>query len=133
MSNEAAHAELTAQITRLRTLPVRLRREAPPLVAKALDEQLRANIAAGRAPDGTPWAKTKKGEQALVNADKALAVTARGSVVFAKLTGPEALHNYGQVSGKVRRQILPSGRLPQSMTTAVRVVLVQLFQRVTKS
>jgi hypothetical protein len=70
-------------------------------------------------PDGTPWQKTKAGEQPLQNAAKALTVVAVGNTVVATLRGPEALHHLGAVKGHIRRQILPTRAIPDSAVKAL--------------
>lgn len=123
-------AALRAQIELLESLPARLLAEAPPLVAVELEKEIRANIAAGRDPDGAPWAKTQAGAVPLRNAGKALTVKAMGSVVLAKLVGPEARHHLGTAAGKIRRQILPTKRVPRSMTLAIKRVLAKKFNQI---
>lgn len=108
-------------IERLRRLDVA--RDIAPDVAKALDAELRAQIAAGQAPDGTPWQKTKSGKVPLTGAGKNLTVTADGTRIVAQLTGPEARHHLGAVKGGIRRQILPSRGLGQPVIKAIRTAL----------
>jgi hypothetical protein len=121
-SNDAAFAELQALITRLRKLPA----AAPALaedVAKALDTQLREQIAAGTDPDGKPWPPTQAGERPLRNAGASLHVHADGPVVLATLRGPTALHHMGRAKGGIRRQILPSAKMPARLIAAIRNVV----------
>lgn len=129
-NNAQAFAALQAEIDRLQNFPKAFIAEAAPKVAQALDTDLRAHIAAGQAPDGTPWPKTAEGAMALRGAGKALTVRVLGTRILAKLTGPEALHDRGQVRGKVRRQILPSSRLPDGITRAIRQINDQAFKKV---
>ncbi len=84
----------------------------PSDVAAAAVEPLRklltANIEEGVAPNGKPWPLTADGKKALRNAAKALTVKSSGATIIATLTGVEARHNFGNVKGKVKRQILPT-------------------------
>lgn len=130
VDNSSANAQLTAMIAKLRALPRALTTEAAPAVAEVLDTEIRAQIARGQDPDGQPWQPTQTGAQPLRNAGKALTVKAIGNVVLARITGPEALHHMGRVAGGVVRQILPSARLPQSMTRAIKRVLAERFSEV---
>lgn len=125
--NSAAQAQLQDWIERLRTLPTALVVKSAPDVATRVDGILRANIAAGRGPDGEAWPLTKDGKRALQNAGEAMTTTVDGTVILIRLVGPEALHNYGRVSGSVKRQILPSRKLPQPVNVAIRAVLGQHF------
>lgn len=130
-SNDAAFAALDAQLRCLRALP-RSVETMTPKVAKALDTELRAQIDAGQAPDGTPWPPTEKGERALKNAGAALTVEAHGTVILAKLTGPTALHHMGHARGGVRRQVLPDSKMPDRLTAALeRVSTDELRKAVT--
>lgn len=126
-SNDAAFAALQAQIRRLERLPVAII-EAAPEVADALHAELDAQIAAGTDPEGTPWQSTKEGKRPLQNASQSLTVRAFGNVILAKLTGPTALHHMGQARGGVRRQILPSSKLPAKITSAIRTVCNRIMR-----
>lgn len=127
MSNDAAFAELDAQIVRLRNLHAA--EVAAPLVAQELDRELRAQIAAGVAPDGTPWQPTQAGAKPLQHAGASLIVWATGAVVIAKLVGATALHHLGRVRGGIRRQILPSSTLPAALTAAIRRVVLNAIAK----
>jgi hypothetical protein len=116
--NAAARAELEDWIERVESLG-KLAAGIAPEIAVELDRELRANIAAGRGPDGIAWPPTKDGKPALRGAGKALTVRAVGKVVLATLTGPEARHHLGAVRGGVRRQILPTTTLPAPMVAAI--------------
>jgi hypothetical protein len=123
-SNDAAYEALNAQIRRLQDLDGAGERYAPE-VADVLHQELDAQIAAGVGPDGTPWPKTQAGSRALLNASAALETKALGNVVLAILRGPTALHNNGFARGGIRRQILPSARLPGKITDAIRTVVTR--------
>jgi hypothetical protein len=124
--NGQAFAELQGWIDKVNTLGV-LPSEIAKDVAPALDAKIRENISAGVDPEGKPWPLTKTGQKPLTNAAAALSVRAISSVVQAKLEGHVALHHLGAARGNVRRQILPSSRLPQPMTEAVKEVAIKRF------
>ena len=104
--------------------------DVAPEVAEAVHDELTKQIRRGVGPDGRPWKLTRDGRQALRNADKALNVRAIGSVVVTSLGGPEARHHLGAVRGKVRRPILPTRRIPNPMTRAIRRVVERKFEHV---
>lgn len=122
------HAALDAQIRRLRELE-NLVPDAAPAVANTLDKEIRHQIARGVGPDGQRWKPTKKGERPLQNAAKALTVRPVGNVVLATLEGPEALHHLGRARGGVRREILPTGKIPEPMTKAITKVIEERFTK----
>lgn len=125
-SNAAAFSALDAQIRRLRSVDG-LAQDAAPHVATALKEELDAQIARGQGPDGTPWVKRDDGGRPLRNAAEATTVTAVGSVIVARVTGHHAFHHRGQTRGNVVRQILPSGKLTQPFTRAIKRVLDERY------
>ena len=125
MSSEAALDRLIARIRELGHLPERI----APEVARELDKQLRANIAAGRGPDGKAWPLRLDGGQALQNAGAELTVRAEGSAVVATLRGNAARHHLGKAAGyKARgivRRILPSRRLAKPLVAALKAVVLR--------
>lgn len=116
--NAAAYARLDEMLAACRRLD-----KAPSELAKELVEPLRneigQSIAAGMSPDGTAWELTKKGKVPLRNAENALEITATGTTVLAKLTGPVARHHRGIAKGGIAREILPSNKLPQGLVRAL--------------
>jgi hypothetical protein len=124
--NGEAFAEMQGWIDRLNQLGD-LPAEVAKDVAPALDAEIRKNISAGVDPEGKPWLPTKDGKKPLANAGAALSVKAISSVVQAKLVGHVALHHLGAAKGNIRRQILPSSRLPQPMTAAIKAVAAKRF------
>ena len=103
--------------------------DAAPEVARVVDAELRGNIAAGRAPDGTSWPATADGHRALRHAGEKLRVRAIGATVVATLSGVEALHDRGRAKGGVRRQIIPTGKAPGPVAAAVRRVYRDVYAR----
>lgn len=99
-------------------------------IAPELRKELEGNIGASRAPDGTAWKPTIKGNKPLANADAALGVAAVGTKVIAALRGVEARHHYGTVSGKVARPIIPGSKLPPQIIALVTRIATQRFRMI---
>jgi hypothetical protein len=122
-------------VTSLRKLRDDLSRmpEAIPVVAKrsaeAIKRAIDANIAAGRAPDGSSWAPREDGGKPLADAAQAVDVVAVGSTVVATVHGVEARHHAGKVKGGVARPILPRGKLPEPMRAAVQEIAAEELSR----
>lgn len=122
-------------ITSLRQLRDNLARmpDAIPVVAKrsaeAIEQLVAANIAAARAPDGTPWLPRADGGAPLVGAARAVDVVAVGSTVLVAVHGIEARHHAGKVKGGVARPIVPRGKLPASMLAAVSAIAAEELRR----
>jgi len=125
-------AALDRQIRRIRELG-QLAEESAPAVAAAVKKEVTAQIARGVGPDGKPWKPTKSGEKPLQNAGKALTVRAVGPVVVLRLTGYHARHHLGAVKGGVRRPILPTRRIPDPVTRAIKTVVTRQFRKVMES
>lgn len=127
--NSSALAALRERIEQLRALQQAPARVAP-LVAEAVHTALVTQIAGARFPSGAAWPSTQEGKRALVNAAGALAVRAIGSVIVARLSGPEARHSVGAVRGHIQRQILPSaqGQL-REIGEATKLVLAQFMRK----
>ncbi len=121
-------AALEAHIARLRQLPGLVQRAAPE-IARAVELELRLQIGAGVDPSGKALVRTAEGKQPLRGAAAALEVHVVGTVVVCSLTGVEARHHLGWVKGGIRRQILPTGRIPDPMTRAIRKVCVKHFEQ----
>ncbi|MBN8609145.1 MAG: phage virion morphogenesis protein [Deltaproteobacteria bacterium] len=128
-------SEMDAMVAQLRALPGMVERAAPD-IARALDDELRANIARGVGPDGTPWKPTKDGTAPLANAGKALSTRAVGTVVLARLDGVEARHHLGAIRGSSKenwlaRPILPSNKIPAPVAKAIKTILTEEFEETT--
>lgn len=130
MSNATARARLQEVIDGLRRLPKDAGRLAAPEVADALKEELAKDVAAGQSPDGTPWKPTKAGDVPLQGAMRHVNVSADGSVVLARLTGPEAKHHKGTARGRIQRRILPTRNLPQPLVRAAKRILGAKFREI---
>lgn len=122
---------MAAMLAQLATLPAALTQDAAPEVAVELHAALTRQIEAGTDPHGRPWERTQDGRRPLVNAASALRVTAAGTTVVARLTGPEALHHRGAVKGGKVRQVLPSNEVTTAVGDAIRIVLDRRFRTAT--
>jgi hypothetical protein len=125
-NNAQGFAALDAQIRRLRSVEG-LATDAAPHVAKALKEELDAQIARGEGPDGVPWVLKDDGHRPLRFAANAVTVKALGSTIVARVEGPEAYHHRGQTRGNIRRPIIPTGKLTQPFTRAIKRVLDERY------
>lgn len=114
----AAADELNQMIAQLRKLP-ELVESVLPEVAVECKTVIAENIAAQRGPDGTPWQPGARGQPVLQNAAAAITAQAIGNVVLITVSGVEAKHHLGRVRGRIKRPIIPSGRLPQPMAEAI--------------
>ncbi len=115
-------------IARLRELG-KLAANSASDVAKAIKTEQLAQIARGEGPDGRPWKLTQKGERPLANAGRALTVRVVGTVIVLRLMGHHARHHLGAVKGKTRRQILPTGKIPDPVIRAIARVVTGEFHR----
>jgi hypothetical protein len=99
-----------------------------PDVAEALREELAAQIAAGKGPDGQPWKPTEKGERPLQHAASALRVVAVGARVIASIGGRYYYHSIGKTRGNIARPILPTRKLSDAATRAVKAAAAKRFR-----
>lgn len=120
--------ELDRWIVRLRELGT-LAQRAAPAVARAVEADILDHVRRGVGPDGTPWPATADGHLPLQGVAKDLRVRAIGTSVVATLEGVHARHHLGAVRGGVKRPILPTRRMPDSMTRAVRGVVEAEIRR----
>lgn len=121
-------AALDAQIKRLRSLPRALTRDAAPKIAKAVELEIRAQIARGVGPDGKPWKATEAGGRPLRHAAEHVTVVAVGDVIVVRVDGVEARHHLGAVKGGVKRPIIPTGALPDPIARAIGRVIAEQFR-----
>ena len=120
-----ALAAMIASVQRMETLVA----DSMPELAKAVQTELERTIAAGTTAYNQPWKPTQSGEPALVHAADALRVMPSGKTIYVTLGGVEARHHFGNVKGKVKREILPVRGLPSSMAKALQAVLERNFQK----
>lgn len=128
--NSAGHAKLQEMIERLRTLGATLGKTSAPEVRDALEADLRATTAAGTAPDGTPWEPKQDGGKPLVGVDRDITVTATGNKILATLRGKYVRHHFGTARGGVRRQVLPTRKIPDALSRAIGAVLSKNFHKI---
>lgn len=119
---------LDRQIARLRELG-RLVPVSTPVVASAVKDELAAQLRRGEAPDGRPWAKTAEGRDALPNAARDLSVRPVGTTIVCRIDGVHARHHFGHVRGGIKRQILPSGKIPDPVVVAIDKVITREFRK----
>ncbi len=99
--------DVDRQIARLRALDGVGERAAAAALGP-LTGVVRGHLAAGQAPDGTPWPERKAGGRALAKAANAVTLEARGASVVMQLDSVHARHNsWGGIRGGTRRQQLP--------------------------
>jgi len=121
-------AALDLQIARLRALPLALTRDAAPAVARAVEAEIRAQLARGEGPGGKPWPMRKvDGGRPLRHAADAVTVTSVGDVIIVRLSGVEVRHHLGAVRGGVRRPIIPTGSLPDPLASAIETIVAEKF------
>ena len=114
-------------IARLRGIPD-LVKSVLPEVAAECHAVIAENVAAQVGPDGTPWTPGAKGEPVLKNAAAAVTAKAIGNVVLLRVDGPEARHHLGIARGRIKRPIIPTGKIPQAMTEAIKRVLLRRLE-----
>lgn len=112
-------AQLAAIANRIRELGL-LPRKIAPRAAELIEEDIAANVAAGRGPSGEAWEPKADGSKPLVGAASAVVAAASGSKVIVTLTAPEAFHHKGRTRGRKVRAILPSAVNPEPIVKAVR-------------
>jgi hypothetical protein len=110
-----------AKIRELGTVP----EDAAPEVAKELEAEIQANIAAGRGPDGEPWKLTAAGDRPLKRAGAQVRVRVMGSTILVTLTGPEVRHHRGTARGRITRRVIPTGQLNGPALAAVKRVILR--------
>lgn len=103
-----------------------LARDVAPDIARVVELELRANIARGVAPDGTPWPLTEDGRVPLRNAAQAVSVRASGDQIVVTLGGVESRHHLGAVRGGIARPLIPS-TLPPALAEKVDAVIMRAF------
>lgn len=123
----SGHAELEAMIRKIRLIP-ELSRKTAPAAAESFDRELRAELAAGRSPDGEAWAPKKDGGRALANAgSNAITTAAIGTRILTKTRAHYWAHNRG-TSKVPQRKIIPTELTPK-LADAIRRPLVEAFDR----
>lgn len=96
--------------------------------ATKFGDELRAQLTAGRSPDGEAWKATKSGGRPLKGAAAAVQVRGVGSVILARIGGHHVYHHFG-TARVPRRSILPRTGLPETLADAIRAGLTDYFRR----
>ena len=95
-------------------------------IAKVVEKDLNRTLAAGQAPDGTPWKLRKDGGKPLQNARNAIAVGAVGNTIIIRLRGrSNVLHHFGYARGGIERQIIPT-----EITAEMRRIINKAIEKV---
>lgn len=128
--NADGHAKLRAMIDRCRELPSELVKRAVPDIAHALKDDITNTASAGLTPDEEPWQEKQDGERALVGVEQDVEVTFSGSTILATLSGKFVRHHKGTARGGIRRQVLPTRKIPDSVTRAIGTVLRRHFSAI---
>ncbi len=119
---------MNAQIKKLRKL-AKLVDDSAPDVAKAVKVEMVKQIDKATGPDGKAWQVTQAGTRPLKNAAQSLTVQAAGAVIILRLIGRHARHHLGAVKGKIKREILPTRKIPDPVARAIGRVVTGEFKR----
>lgn len=114
--------ELDGVIARLRRLP-KIVEEVAPELAKELHAVTAENVAAQRGPDGKAWEPGQENNEVLSGAMKNVDTRAVGNVIVQTLRGPEAKHHLGIARGRVKREIIPTKKIPDAFVKAAKRLL----------
>ena len=120
-------AELDQMIRKVRNIPGIVERAAP-LAGQRADQALKQNLQAGIDPNGNAWKSTKEGKRPLKNAASSVELKVVRSILLWTIKGHHYHHNKG-TSRLPKRQILPVGDIPKSMSHAIKTALVEAFKR----
>lgn len=124
--------QLRTHIAKIRDLK-NLGRDSIKAIKKEIGKSIEAQVAAQTEPDGKPWKPRKVGSGAVLSrAANQAKIASRGNVIAVTLTGHYARHQLGAVRGKVKRRIIPSKKLPDPYSDAIRKALGREFKRVMK-
>lgn len=109
-----------------------------PIVATALRDHVTETISAGTDAYGQSWPLTEAGGKALGNAAKHLETRQSKSVAVISIQGStareiEGRHHYGRVKGGIRRQILPTRKIPLKLANLIKQRLTDAFQKASKN
>jgi hypothetical protein len=124
-------AALRAWVAKLRTLDVG--DVAARDVAKEIQRSIIANAARSRDPNGKKWADTEDGRRAMRNLASNVRVRVVDGAIVLRLEGHYARHHLGAARGKKKREMIPTGSIPDAMTKAIRVVVEREFEKAMKS
>lgn len=128
MDNATAFSVLDDHIDRVRELPKAMQGAAPD-VANDLHAELLRQIGAAQDPKGAAWKLTARGgNKPLVGAEKSVGVAHVGRRVWLRAWGHIARHSKGIAKGGIVRQVIPSGAIPERMTTLIRERLTKAFR-----
>lgn len=133
MSSTEAFAALRTQIRKIQALGEKFVEESAPEIAVEMKRDIAKKIDANVGPDGKPWPAAKSGDSVLANAAKSVTTRVVGKSIILRIDGPEARHHLGTGKGRVKRPILPSGKIPDTAMRAIHKVLERRFRKITAS
>lgn len=94
-------------------------------VATAVDKFVKGTIAAGTDSYGVPWQPKKDGTPFRFVKTSDVVTGSIGRTIITRIKTREAvLHHYGFARGGVKRPILPIGKLPPKLISAIRTAAV---------
>ena len=111
-------------IARLTSMPEMIAAGAEATAA-FLANALKESVSQKKSPDGKPWKPFKAGSGGLAGAAGAITSKAQGNVAQVILDGVNVYHHYG-THRNPRRQMLPSGGLPDRLGNAIRLGMVDM-------
>jgi len=122
---------IESQIAMLRLIAENVTDECVAEVAKAVDSDVKATIAAGTDAYGKPWTPNKDGTPFRFVAASDVVTGSIGRTIITRIKTREAvLHHHGFARGGVKRPILPIGKLPPRMQAAIKAAAVRAMQSV---
>ncbi len=92
----------------LRSLPEKLEKDSGEQIEKALVDFTKDHAGKGLDPNGKAWERTQDGEAPLRNAMQHIKSSHDGKLAKLTLTGRYARHSRGEVTGGIKRQVLPT-------------------------
>jgi hypothetical protein len=123
---------MNEMLRRLRATSGMVERMAPEVAAAAKREVV-ATASAQSGPDGQRWLPNETGGPVLQGVHRVLQSSAVGTRVVLRLDGHYARHHVGAVrggaGGRLKREILPTSKVPAPMTRAIEQVAEVEFLR----
>jgi hypothetical protein len=101
-----------------------------PAVAVAIDLETKRTITASTTPYGVAW-KPKKDGKAFSFVKTSDVITDHiGRTIFTRIKIRHVvLHHLGYAKGEIERQVIPSGRIPATMSAAIKRAVVREFEK----
>lgn len=131
-ANASAFATLDGQIKKFLAFG-KLPDDMGPKAEAIVSSEIARTITAGTDAYGTPWSPKKAGEDGGWKFVKPgdVATTRAGLTITAKIVSRTAyLHHAGIAKGHVRRQIIPTKKLPRRMADRLREAATATFREI---